>query len=134
MKEKKVKKTATVRRPKFADEKYLGSEPVLKADSTLTDQIRAYNWYNYFYSSEDAKSFTLSYLKSIKYDKSIIQKLSKVKPLDLHNIGWNCRLLANGSTLPDGVWEKIEKNITRLTQEITDVVEEDNGEVPVKVI
>ena len=95
-KEKKVK-TSTVKRPKFADEKYMGAEPSVTALSSEVDMANAYNWFNYFYTSEDAKNFTISYLKSIKYDKDIINSLVQVKAIDLHNIGWNCRLLANGS-------------------------------------
>ena len=109
-KEKKVK-TSTVKRPKFADEKYMGSEPSVTALSSPSDMALAYNWFNYFYTSEDAKNFTISYLKSIKYDKDIIRKLASTKAIDLHNIGWNCRLLANGSTLPDGIWENIQTRI-----------------------
>ena len=95
--EKKVK---AVKRPKFADEKYLGAEPTVTEDSTQTELAQAYNWFNYFYTSDDAKAFTISYLKSIKYDRDTIHRLAQVKAIDLHNIGWNCRLLATGSTLP----------------------------------
>lgn len=120
-KEKKVK--SAVRRTKFADEKYLGPEPSVTEESTQTDLAHAYNWFNYFYTSEDAKNFTISYLKSIKYDKNTIRKLSSVKPIDLHNIGWNCRLLTNGSILPDGLWEKIETRIKDLTKDIVEEAE-----------
>ena len=105
--EKKVK---AVKRPKFADEKYLGAEPTVTENSTQTELATAYNWFNYFYTSDDAKAFTISYLKSIKYDKHIITKLGAVKSVELHNIGWNCRLLASGSTLPEG----IDRKSTRL--------------------
>ena len=59
-KEKKVRKSAVVKRTKFADEKYLGSEPTVTEESTQVDLAHAYNWFNYFYTSEDAKSFTIS--------------------------------------------------------------------------
>ena len=109
MTEEKKVKTATVKRSKFADEKYLGAEPIVTEDSTQSELTRAYNWFNYFYTSDDAKAFTISYLKSIKYDKDTIRRVSSVKAIDLHNIGWNCRLLATGSTLPEGTWETIEE-------------------------
>ncbi len=130
-----MKKVTTVRRPKFADEKYLGPEPTVNPDSTNMDFALAYNWYNYFYNSEDAKSFTLSYLKSIKYDKQIIQKISKAKPWDLHSIGWNCRLLSQGSKFPEGRWEGIEKRIRVIADSITIGEDADDEKVePVKVI
>lgn len=126
-------KTAAVRRPKFADEKYMGSEPTVDENATQSDLIHAYNWFNYFYNSEDAKNFTISYLKHIKHNKDTIKKLSKVNAIHLHNIGWNCRLLHNGSTLPDDVWERCD---TRIKQLVADVTINDDEEVtaPVKVI
>lgn len=132
-KEKKVKKSAVVRRPKFADEKYLGSEPEVNEESTQSDLANAYNWFNYFYTSEDAKNFTISYLKSIKYDKQTIRKLASVKAIELHNAGWNCRLLHNGSTLPGDAWDKIEAKIKDLTKDVVEE-EETTEESQVKVV
>ena len=131
-KEKKVK-TSTVKRPKFADEKYMGAEPSVTALASEVDMANAYNWFNYFYTSEDAKGFTISYLKSIKYDKDIINSLVQVKAIDLHNIGWNCRLLANGSTLPEGVWETIISRIGVLAAAVMEnpVSTEDQPQVKV---
>ena len=126
--EKKVKT-----RGKFADEKYMGSEPEVHAGSTQSEMALAYNWFNYFYTSDDAKAFTISYLKSIKYDKDIITRLHKVKSVDLHNIGWNCRLLQNGSSLPETLWEKIEGRIKFLASQVVEEpeIEEDQ---PQKVV
>ena len=132
--EKKVKKSAAVRRPKFADEKYLGAEPEVNENSTQTELARAYNWFNYFYTSDDAKAFTISYLKSIKYDKHVIEKLSSVKSIDLHNIGWNCRLLSTGSNLPEGLWDKIEERLILLSSEVLDVSETAEDQPQTKVV
>ena len=132
--EKKVKKSAAVRRPKFADEKYLGAEPEVNENSTQTELARAYNWFNYFYTSDDAKAFTISYLKSIKYDKHVIDKLSSVKSIDLHNIGWNCRLLSTGSNLPEGLWDKIEERLILLSSEVLDVSETAEDQPQTKVV
>lgn len=126
-------KSATVKRTKFADEKYMGPEPSVTALSSDSDMAQAYNWFNYFYSSEDAKNFTISYLKHIKHDKDTIKKLSKVNAINLHNIGWNCRLLHNGSTLPDGVWERCDSKIKQLADAIT-IVDDEEVATPVKVV
>ena len=126
-------KSATVKRPKFADEKYMGPEPSVTALSSDADMAQAYNWFNYFYNSEDAKNFTISYLKHIKHDKDTIKKLSKVNAIDLNNIGWNCRLLHNGSTLPDGVWERCYTRIKQLADAVT-VVDDEEVAAPVKVV
>jgi hypothetical protein len=131
-KEKKVK-TATVRRPKFADEKYMGPEPTVDENASQVELSKAYTWFNYFYNSEDAKNFTISYLKYIKYDKDTIKKLSKVNAINLHNIGWNSRLLHNGSTLPDGVWERCDARIKQLVDTIT-INDDEEVTAPVKVI
>ena len=128
-----MRKSATVRRPKFADEKYLGPEPTVDENATEIDMARAYTWFNYFYNSEDAKNFTISYLKYIKYDKDTIKKLSKVNAINLHNIGWNSRLLHNGSTLPDGVWERCDARIKQLVDTIT-INDDEEVTAPVKVI
>lgn len=133
-KEKKVKKSNAVRRPKFTDEKYLGSEPSVTEEASQIELAHAYNWFNYFYTSDDAKSFTISYLKSIKYDKTIISKLSSVKSIDLHNVGWNCRLLANGSQLPEGVWKKIEARIRTLAEQVVVVPETTEDQPQTKVV
>jgi hypothetical protein len=132
--EKKVKKSAAVRRPKFADEKYLGPEPEITEDSTQSELARAYNWFNYFYTSDDAKAFTISYLKSIKYDKHVISKLGAVKSVDLHNIGWNCRLLQNGSILPDGEWDRIQEKLILLSSKVLDVSESEEEQPTQKVV
>ena len=131
-KEKKVK-SATVKRPKFADEKYMGPEPSVTALSSDSDMAQAYNWFNYFYNSEDAKNFTISYLKHIKDDKDTIKKLSKVNAINLHNIGWNCRLLHNGSSLPDGVWQRCYTRIKQLADAVT-IVDDEEVAAPVKVV
>lgn len=117
-------KTAAVRRPKFADEKYMGSEPSVDENASQVELAKAYTWFNYFYGSEDAKNFTISYLKSIKYNKDTIRKLSKVNAINLHNIGWNSRLLHNGSTLPDGVWDRCITRIEQLVADVSDDTEQ----------
>ena len=121
-------------RGKFADEKYLGAEPTVTENSTESEMAQAYNWFNYFYTSDDAKAFTISYLKSIKYDKDIITRLHQVKSIDTHNIGWNCRLLQNGSTLPPGLWDKIEDRLSFLCSTVLDVSETAEDQPQVKVV
>lgn len=114
-----MKKSAVVRRPKFADEKYLGPEPTTSANTTKVELIKAYSWFNYFYDSNDAKGFALSYLKNIKYNRDIINKISKSDPQKLRNIGWNCRLAENG-TLSDDIWKWTEDKIIEVTSEVGD--------------
>lgn len=130
--ETKVKKaTNAVRRPKFADEKYLGSEPTVNVETTDCQMSNVYSWFNYFYSSEDALSFTIAYLKSIKHDKETIRKLSSIKSHSFSNwVGWNCRLLSQGSTLPEGLWEKTVNQIEAFARSVVSDVGGDSGESP----
>ena len=98
-------KIAKKSRGSFVDEKYLGPEPDLSAPMpTMVELINAYNWYNYFYSNDDAKSFVLSYFKKHhKNDKELISGINNCPPFNLRNLGWSCRILDNGGNLPSNV-------------------------------
>jgi hypothetical protein len=95
-----VAKQATRVRGKFSDEKYTGPEPILTIESTSMDEANLYNWYNYYYSNEDAKGFALTYLGSIKYDKAKLRKLASCDAGKLRTVGWLCRCLSQGGVLP----------------------------------
>jgi len=127
-------KTASKARGKFLDEKYLGPEPVLE-NPTMSDLAKAYTWFNYFYTSDDAKSFVLTYLRQIKYDKKKIKIVEKIRPDLLHNIGWNCRMVSNGSNLPDEILKTVKTKLEALIEtESNKVVEEPTELVPKVVI
>jgi hypothetical protein len=113
-------------RGKFLDEKYLGSEPVLVDVTVDTNLGAAYNWFNYFYSTDDAKEFALAYLKHIKYDKKKLKLVGQISAQDLRNIGWHCRLFMNGSKVSKeliaNIMQKIEALIVNEVEAI-DAVE-----------
>lgn len=118
-------------RGKFTDEKYTGPEPILTENSTSMDEVRFYNWYNYYYSNEDAKSFAIAYLKLIKFNKTKIKILSEVPADKLRHVGFLCRGLTQGSVLPkklqDTLWQKVEKIVKEakpLVEEVEEVKEE----------
>lgn len=102
-------------RGKFSDEKYLGPEPDLRTKHSQSDIINAYSWYNYFYQSDDAKEFTIAYLKEIKYDRNIIKRLHSVDSNQFNTIGWNCRILHLGGVLPDDLRERVFTKIENLS-------------------
>lgn len=105
-------------RGKFADEKYLGSEPDLRGDVTNAQIIQAYNWYNYFYDSAQAKAWVMEYLKEYhKHDKELIKNANRIDDSRLNNCGWNSRILLLGSTLPEDVKQRFEERVRRLAQE-----------------
>lgn len=89
-------------------------EPKITEKSTQLDLIAAYNWYNEYYESDDAKSFALAFLKQSKKDKKLIKKASQVKSINLRFVGWNCRILANGNKLPADIETKMWKKLDDL--------------------
>lgn len=99
-------------RGKFADEKYLGSEPDLRGDVTNAQIIGAYNWYNYFYDSDQAKVWVVDYLKEFhKSEKELIKNVNRINSNLCRTIGWNCRILLLGGVLPE---ELKERNFARI--------------------
>jgi len=101
-----AKKPKTVR-GKFADEKYLGSEPDLRGDVTSAQVIQAYNWYNYFYDSDQAKGWVIEYLKEYyKSEKELIKNVNRIDSNLTRTIGWNCRILLLGGNLSDEIKER----------------------------
>ena len=119
---------------KLEDEKYLGSEPLLKEDCTESDLAKAINWYNYVCDNNQAKEFVVEYLKKIKYNKEDIKKISRAK---LNNsTGWMARILTNGGSLPEGYGERMGaaiKEAIKSVQPVTEV-EEKADEAPKVVI
>lgn len=102
------------------DIRYVGAhDPVITETSTSVDLILAYNYFNYFYGAEDAKSFVLTFLKSRKVPKAQLKKAQQIRPYDLLTIGWNCRIMLNGGKLP----EDIRKSSMSRLQKLIDNVE-----------
>jgi hypothetical protein len=94
-------------RGKFADEKYMGSEPDLRGDVSNAQVIGAYNWYNYFYDAEQAKAWVIEYLNEFyKSEKELIKNANRIDSNLARTIGWNCRILLLGGDLPDEIKER----------------------------
>lgn len=101
-------------RGKFTDEKYLGPEPDIREDSSSAEIINAYNWYNYFYDAEQAKSWIIEYLKEFyKQDKELIKNAYRINANSCRTSGWNCRILLLGGHLPDEIQQR---NIGRIRE------------------
>lgn len=100
-------------RGKFADEKYLGTEPDLRGEVTNAQVINAYNWYNYFYDADQAKAWVIDYLKEFhKSEKDLIKNVNRINSNRLGNyLGWNCRILLLGGSLPQ---ELVERSIGKI--------------------
>lgn len=102
-------------RGKFADEKYLGAEPDLRGEVSNAQIINAYNWYNYFYDADQAKSWIIEYLKEFnKQDKELIKNANRIDANYCRTSGWNCRILLLGGDLPSDIRERNEARIKAL--------------------
>jgi hypothetical protein len=102
-------------RGKFSDEKYLGPEPDLRGELTDAQVINAYNWYNYFYDADQAKTWVIQYLKEFhKTDKELIKNANRINPNSCRTSGWNCRILLLGGDLPPKLKERNEIRIRTL--------------------
>ena len=102
-------------RGKFADEKYLGAEPDLRGDVTDAQVIAAYNWYNYFYDSDQAKDWIIEYLKEFhKTEKELIKNVNRVNSNLCRTTGWNCRILLLGGSLPSKIEQRNFERIRTL--------------------
>lgn len=99
-----------------AEESILGPEPYFKEVPTDIEIVKTLNWYNYFYSTEDAKKWTIQWLKSQKKTIDNISKVSHDKfPLW---VGMTCRQLIRGSIFPDSWVEKLNNKIKELSNTI----------------
>lgn len=99
LKPRAVPKKVTPRRPKFADERYLGPEPdenvVVESDMQV---MAAMKWYNYFYETVDCQKWLVEYMKRNQYEEKDVQivrnlaawKTSKTYAVLAHlmNRGW----------------------------------------------
>ena len=102
-------------RGKFADEKYMGAEPDLRGEVSNADVINAYNWYNYFYDADQAKSWIIQYLKEFhKTEKDLIKNVNRIDANHCRTSGWTCRILLLGGDLPQGIKDRNEERIRTL--------------------
>ena len=100
------------------DRKYLGDEPKVTKNSTASEIINAYNWLNYYYTSDDSKEFVVSYLKTKKIDNDFIDKVKEIESIKLIAIGWNFYLLDNVSELPVDIETKIWHKLHMLVNQV----------------
>lgn len=114
------------------DQQHAGATPNITSTSPNIEIIRAYNWYNYAFDYDDAKSFVLAYLKHKKIAKTTIRKVQQIKAYDLQNIGWNCHILLNGGSLPEAIHKRTFEQLHKLIEK-TVLVQEEEVE-PVKVV
>lgn len=115
---KTTKKKVANRRPKFADERWTGPEPeenVIITDGSDMRYHQALCWYNYYYDTDQAKTWLLEYMKKNDYDANVMACV-KSSPTSRTptTIGWMAKLMMRGWKLPTKSMEffhtRIEEN------------------------
>jgi hypothetical protein len=98
---------------KLANDKYMGSEPILGKDYTKLELIKALNWYSYMYDANDGIGWVIEYMKNTTgfTDK----QLSLVSKADIYKITsttmFMCRIANNGAALDSFSIELMHTNI-----------------------
>jgi hypothetical protein len=116
-------------RGKFADEKYLGPEPDLRGEVTNAQIAQAYNWYNYFYDSDQAKTWVVEYIKEFyKTDKELIKNVNRIDANHCRTCGWCCRILLLGGNLPEDIKQRNLAKIRSLASRFSSVGDEASEE------
>ena len=112
---KTTKKKTTNRRPKFADERWTGPEPeenVTITNSGDTEYSKALAWYNYYYDTDQAKTWLLEYLKKNNYDANLISAIKSAPTgRTINTTGWMAKLMLRGWKLPQKSMEYFESRI-----------------------
>jgi hypothetical protein len=108
------------RNPKNADEMAMGMEPDPAEDKikSQTDLIHAYNWYNYFHTSEDAKGW----VKKANPDR--VDMINAIPDWELRTIGWTYRMMERGYSLDD-VLPKVNEKLDILLKKYNVPVDEE---------
>ncbi len=92
----------------------MGPEPVISESSSHMDMAKAYNWYNYFYNDDDAKGFVITFCR--KGSDVSASQAQKIPSFELHNIGWNCRILSSGGSLPPEYAKRTHTKLKELAE------------------
>lgn len=85
--------------------------------------LDAYNWYNYFCEADDSKKYTLTWLKEkAKSQKNtekmdmVIRRVNATKDYNFRTLGWICRMLSNGTTLPKRTLEFRDRRLAEIVK------------------
>lgn len=118
------KKKSTVRKPKFVDEKYIGSEPKFDAamsnEEIAMEKRRGFTYYNYFYTAKDLKKNIVIWMQKNKYAKKDVQIIQACED-------WRIGITACGlatmllNDLPDV--NNDENNVAWLDEKINEILD-----------
>lgn len=121
----------------------IGKEPVLTENSSESEVIRAFSWYNYSCDANDAKKYVVTYLmKNFSKSASSVQKtFGYINAYEVGSVGWMCKQILNGNKLPeyyerrrkDRLLELISIATTRAKKDETDSPQQKTKASPRKV-
>lgn len=120
LKPRTYQKKVVPRRPKFADERYMGPEPednVTVMENDHCTMIQALNWYNYFYDAGESQKWLVSYLEanadSQPAYKAMIKPISNAPSWRIsRTYGTIALLLTRGWSFPEDVMKRFNQHIT----------------------
>lgn len=94
---------------------YIGNEPITVDMNDSSARTRAYNWYTYMCSDDEAFEYVLKYMsESETYTKNDIAMVKKAPKYSIPNTaGWFARMLSNGNQANDHTYfkSKVEQAI-----------------------
>jgi hypothetical protein len=117
-------------KPKDFDLKHIGPEPSFNPELVVTEWelAKAFNWYNHFYDSKDAKEFIAQYL-DVMGKQQVAKTIRRVN--DRHvktTYGWLARCIVRGSVVSNDTLSKLQGEVDRL---VAFTQPEDNEQVVV---
>jgi hypothetical protein len=117
-------------KPKDFDLKHIGPEPSFNPElvSTEWELAKAFNWYNHFYDTKDAKEFIAQYL-DVMGKQQVAKTIRRVN--DRHvktTYGWLARCIVRGSVVSNDTLSKLQREVDRL---VAFTQPEDNEQVVV---
>lgn len=125
-------------RKKFADVKFLGSEPKISDPILRSDDSRlgvALNWYNYFYTIDEARPWLIDFMKQNGYSKEEIALYNRSP--DSRTFMSMCaipRMIQNGTQITDEIVNRVHAKVRHLIDEMREIKEEKVSEGPRVVI
>lgn len=125
-------------RKKFADVKFLGSEPKISDPILRSDDSRlaiALNWYNYFYTIDEVRPWLVDFMKQNGYSKEEISLYNRSP--DNKTYMSMCaipRMIQNGTQITDEIVNRVHAKVRHIINEMREIKEEKVSEGPRVVI
>lgn len=123
--------------PRTGDTKYMGDEPLWSLMPTAEErkiaQTWAFCWYNYYFSSKDAKQFTIDWMGRQGFAVTDVRRIAQVGDRDFPTtLGWLCRMNQVGWKFDDRDNRYVVDSITNLRARATPQAEDKPADTAAK--